>query len=62
MGKTILLFGIDGLGRFYNEMSFLNDLIEKGSIVNVDSMIPTDSAENWGSILHGVRPEVHGLN
>jgi len=25
------------------------------------AVIPTDSAQNWGSILHGVLPEKHGL-
>jgi hypothetical protein len=29
--------------------------------MNVKAVLPTDSAQNWESILHGVLPEKHGL-
>ena len=39
-------------------MSFLKSL---KTILDVKAIIPTDSAENWGSILHGVLPEDHKI-
>lgn len=45
-----------------NNASYINSLIDSAaSSLNVSAVLPTDSAENWGSILTGVLPEKHGL-
>ncbi|CAG8514617.1 56_t:CDS:2 [Acaulospora colombiana] len=31
------------------------------SSLKAKAVVPTDSAQNWGSVLHGVLPEKHGL-
>jgi len=64
MCKTVILLGIDGLGRSFEnrpEASNLKDFFSNGSLLNVTANTPTDSAENWGSILTGVKPNKHNL-
>ena len=65
MKKNIILLGIDGLGKsFSHKKSKASNLIEffkTGSLINVLANVPTDSAENWGSILTGVVPNRHKL-
>jgi len=62
--EVIIVIGIDGLGNFFdkNNMPNLINFFEKtGEINRVNAIIPTDSAENWGSILHGVMPRYHKI-
>jgi len=58
-----ILLGIDGLGKFYNNENAPNlmKFIKNGVSVDVNAVYPTDSAENWGSILTGVIPSMHKL-
>jgi|ERR1700744_2766715 len=59
-----IVIGIDGLGTLFDEnnMPNLSELFKKsGELVKVNAMIPTDSAQNWGSILHGVIPCYHQI-
>lgn len=58
-----ILLGIDGLGKFYNNENAPNlmKFIKNGASVDVKAVDPTDSAENWGSILTGVSPSMHKL-
>lgn len=59
--KSVVILGIDGLGRFAQNTSTPNlDRIfsERGTYTNyAQSCYPTISAQNWGAILHGVPPE-----
>ncbi|CAG8559693.1 5336_t:CDS:1 [Paraglomus occultum] len=62
----VLLIALDGLGRspltYSAHTPFLSSLLSKGiSFPSAHAVYPTDSAPNWGSILHGVLPEKHGL-
>jgi len=64
--KQIVLIGIDGLIKdLFNEECLKDSTLVKffnnGSILFVNSNVPTDSAENWGSILTGVVPKKHQL-
>jgi len=64
--KQILLIGIDGLTKVsFNKSPFKNSnlvkFVNRGSLIFVDANVPTDSAENWGSILTGVVPKKHQL-
>src|SRR5690242_16442716 len=62
MFQVTIIIAIDGLGRFINQScSNINNLSKNGTIYNVNSVIPSDSAQNWGSILTGVRPDKHKL-
>jgi|SRR2546430_1245861 len=60
---NVILLGIDGLGKFFNDYNApnLSKFINNGSSIDVKAMHPTDSAENWGSILLGVSPNMHNL-
>lgn len=61
----VVLIAIDGAGTyFFNHKlgcPFFHEFISKGSFHFVKAVVPTDSAENWGSILTGVLPEKHNL-
>lgn len=60
----VAIIGIDGAGAFFRNTETPNiDRIFKNGAVSYDVLtsIPTVSAECWGSLLHGVTPEVHGL-
>jgi predicted AlkP superfamily pyrophosphatase or phosphodiesterase len=60
---SVILIGIDGLGRFFNYDNAPNlmKFIKNGYCIDVNAVYPTDSAENWGSILLGVSPNMHNL-
>jgi predicted AlkP superfamily pyrophosphatase or phosphodiesterase len=61
---VIIVIGLDGLGRFFdkNNMPNLTNFFKTfGELLEVNAIIPTDSAENWGSILHGVIPIYHKI-
>ena len=64
----VVIFGVDGAGGAFASMEtpgfdrvFLSD--DRGGSVTYEaiSQYPTESAQNWGSMLHGVRCGKHGL-
>ncbi|CAG8508698.1 16070_t:CDS:2 [Funneliformis mosseae] len=59
--KRVILLALDGLGTVYKKVHTpnLDSFTFLGS--EVRAQFPTNSAENWGSILHGVIPSKHGL-
>ena len=61
----VALIGVDGSGNAFQEVDSPNydAIFEKGA-VKLDSraMDPTNSAENWASMLHGVLPSKHRRN
>ncbi len=62
--KYVAVIGIDGIGNFNMKTNTPNidKIFENGAITNYGlSMDPTISAENWGSMLLGAEPIVHGL-
>src|SRR3954454_18867043 len=62
MPVPVILLGIDGFGRSFNDnCPNINNFLKNGSLIDVNANIPTDSAENWGSIFTGVIPNRHKL-
>ncbi len=64
MYKYVAVIGIDGMGVFNkNTPTPFTDEIFKSGAVTYDalSMAPTISAQNWGAMLLGANPAVHGL-
>lgn len=62
--KRVVLFGIDGAGTFFEQANTPNiDRIFKNGAVCRRTLteIPTISGQCWGSMLHGVPCEMHGL-
>ncbi|RIB16591.1 alkaline-phosphatase-like protein [Gigaspora rosea] len=62
--KRVIILALDGLRRFFTEVSTPTiDAFFSSSAhsLTAKAVVPTDSAQNWGSILHGVLPEKHGL-
>ncbi|MBO5065461.1 MAG: alkaline phosphatase family protein [Clostridia bacterium] len=62
--KHVVVIGIDGIGNFNAKAETPNiDRIFENSAKTFSglSMDPTISAENWGSMLLGAEPVVHGL-
>ncbi|CAG8532754.1 8239_t:CDS:2 [Diversispora eburnea] len=62
--KRIIILGLDGVGRFLTETETPNIdafFASGASSLKAKAVVPTDSAENWGSLLHGVLPHKHGL-
>jgi predicted AlkP superfamily pyrophosphatase or phosphodiesterase len=59
--KRVVLLALDGLGSYYKKVATpnLNSFTLLGP--EVRSQLPSNSAENWGSVLHGVKPSKHGL-
>ena len=61
----VALIGVDGSGNAFQEVDSPNyDAIFENGAVKLDSraMDPTNSAENWASMLHGVLPSKHRRN
>jgi hypothetical protein len=60
----VAVVGIDGMGNF-NRFTFtpeMDRIFENGAYTNFAlSLAPTISAQNWGAMLLGTTPEVHGL-
>lgn len=62
--KHVVVIGVDGIGNFNAKTDTPNiDRIFENGAVTFDglSMDPTISAENWGAMLLGAEPIVHGL-
>lgn len=62
--NRVALFGIDGGGTFFEQADTPNiDRIFKNGVISRRTLteIPTVSAQCWGSMLHGVSCQVHGL-
>ena len=60
----VAVIGIDGMG-IYNRLTptpCMDQIFETGAVTyDARSMDPTISAQNWGAMLIGTNPEVHGL-
>ncbi|KLL01712.1 MAG: antitoxin [Mycoplasmataceae bacterium RC_NB112A] len=62
--EIVMVIGVDGVGRFYEQAKTptLDNFFKDGIYWrNAKAVTPTESAENWGSLLHGVLPEKHKL-
>ncbi len=64
----VVIFGVDGAGGYFDKMYtpgfdsiFKNDTIDASITYKGISQFPTISAQNWGSMIHGVRSNKHGL-
>ena len=62
--KHVAVIGIDGMG-IYNRLTptpCMDQIFEQGAVTwDARSLDPTISAQNWGAMLIGTNPEVHGL-
>ncbi|UVI33085.1 alkaline phosphatase family protein [Paenibacillus spongiae] len=64
--KRVVFIGIDGAGNGVKDPQAnaenIRKLMSEGAgTYEAKAMLPTISAQNWGSILHGVVPAKHGL-
>ncbi|MWV46025.1 sulfatase-like hydrolase/transferase [Paenibacillus sp. HJL G12] len=63
--KRVIILGMDGAGNFIRdtETPHLDEFLNRGILTyDAQAAFPTISAECWGSMLHGVVPDKHGLN
>ena len=63
--KRVALIGVDGAGNFFRQAStpHIDRIFEGGSVAyDTYTAIPSISAECWGSMLHGVTPDLHRLS
>lgn len=62
--KRVIILGLDGAGNFIKdtETPNIHGFLESGVLTySAQTNSPTISAECWGSLLHGVEPNLHGL-
>jgi len=62
--KRVALIGVDGAGNFFrqSETPAIDRIFRDGSVAyDVYTSTPSISAECWGSMLHGVTPDLHRL-
>ena len=62
--KRVALIGVDGAGNFFRqaETPNIDRIFASGSVAyDVYTSSPSISAECWGSMLHGVTPDLHRL-
>ncbi|MDR2686892.1 MAG: alkaline phosphatase family protein [Oscillospiraceae bacterium] len=62
--KRVAILGVDGMGAFNARAATPHmDALFANGAVTYDALtsLPTISGECWGSMLHGVGPEAHGL-
>ena len=62
--KHVVIIGVDGAGSYFEQASTPNidRIFENGAkTYKMLTANPTISAQCWGSLLHGVTPEYHGL-
>ncbi len=58
------IIGIDGMGSFCKDTATprMDEIFRDGAkTLRAESLFPTISAQNWGAMLLGAEPEVHGL-
>lgn len=63
--KYVVVIGVDGGGTFFQNTSTPNiDRIFANGAITYDAITsnPTISAQSWGSLMHGVTPDFHGLS
>lgn len=64
LAKRVFILGLDGAGNFVQqtETPRMDEFAKKGVVTySAQTESPTISAECWGSVLHGVTPDKHGL-
>lgn len=62
--RRVILFGADGAGTFFEQANTpcLDTMFKDGAFCRRMLVeLPSASAENWGSMLHGVDRQTHGL-
>lgn len=62
--KRVIILGCDGSGAFFKQADTpcMDKIFANGSVTyNAITSFPSISAECWGSMLHGVKPECHKL-
>lgn len=62
--KHVVIVGLDGMGNFNKntETPFMDKIFANGAkSLYSNSLYPTISAQNWGAMLLGTYPDVHGL-
>jgi len=63
--KRVFILGMDGAGNFVQQADtpYLDAWLKRGAYTyDAQAELPTISAECWGSVLHGVTPDKHGLD
>lgn len=63
--ERVFIIGLDGVGNFIKntDTPHIHKLLDNSMLTyDAQAVYPTISAECWGSVLHGVSPEKHGLN
>ncbi|MFC5653266.1 alkaline phosphatase family protein [Paenibacillus solisilvae] len=63
--QRVFILGMDGAGNFVRDTDtpHMHEFLKRGILTyDAQAVLPTISAECWGSMLHGVLPEKHGLN
>ena len=62
--RRVAIIGVDGAGAFFKEAETpaFDRIFKDGAVTySMLTSLPTISAECWGSLLHGVEPELHKL-
>ena len=66
--EHVVIFGVDGAGGYFDKMDspgfdsvFKNNVLDASVTYTAISQYPTISAQNWGSMIHGVRCDKHKL-
>ncbi len=59
--ESVVFIGIDGAGHWLGEAEGFSDIFSTNSswTTSATCEMPSASAQNWGSYLHGVSPAVH---
>ncbi len=63
--KYVVMIGVDGAGNFFGvDMPNISSIFSENSSKSYTyrTITPSISAEAWAAMLHGVTPDVHGLN
>ena len=63
--KYVVVVGVDGAGAFFKDADKpkMDKIFANGAVTyEAITSTPSISAQSWGSLLHGVTPEFHGLD